>query len=388
MLMLTTSILFCSLFPIVSAFNFSHGTATQCDDLSLSWTGGSTPFYALLTPVRRALLHRRWNLQYYRPRCGLQLRAQYLVATVQVQLSYNNTDDPRSSESNRSFTFSGYSGAKQPVTILGVVPGGTSFVLNPPNGPTSYDWIANVFNGTSMLFSMFDSQGRNGGTSDLKIVGASDDKSCINSNSPSSTMTEGPTSTSGSDSSSSASPSSSDTPIGAIAGTVIGGLVFLAVAITLGLFFLRRRKSHSQDIRPWVDGTDGTDFQRHSQRLRTDFDYSGHSTAPLSEQFTPIPNSANPFTAPSEHDAESGVRRNSSYTHESSHPGTEVHPYTIQQSAGPSSTSAAQRKAAMAGVSTYKPSRYIVHTDAEDLPEEEPEQVVELPPAYTERKPR
>jgi hypothetical protein len=49
--------------------------------------------------------------------------------------------------------------------------------------------------------------------------------------------------------------------------------------------------------------------------------------------------------------------------------------------------STAQRKAAMAGVSAYKPSRFIVHTDVEDeLPPPNQDGVVELPPQYSERR--
>ncbi len=96
---------------------------------------------------------------------------------------------------------------------------------------------------------MADSQGRQGGSSDVKTVGTSTDQSCIDDSSPSSTAAP-----------SSASPTVSttttvillrlrrlpaaaqDIPIGAIAGTVLGGLVFLAAVITLALFFLRRKR--------------------------------------------------------------------------------------------------------------------------------------------------
>jgi hypothetical protein len=51
------------------------------------------------------------------------------------------------------------------------------------------------------------------------------------------------------------------------------------------------------------------------------------------------------------------------------------------------SMTSTQRKAAMAGVTGYAPSRFIVHTDAEDeLPEPNGEGVVELPPQYSERR--
>lgn len=52
-----------------------------------------------------------------------------------------------------------------------------------------------------------------------------------------------------------------------------------------------------------------------------------------------------------------------------------------------SMTSSARNKAAMAGVATYKPTRYIVHTDLEEAqPPDEGAEVVELPPQYSERR--
>lgn len=53
-----------------------------------------------------------------------------------------------------------------------------------------------------------------------------------------------------------------------------------------------------------------------------------------------------------------------------------------------SMTSSARRKAAMAGVATYKPpTRFIVHTDLEEVqPQDDGEEVVELPPQYSERR--
>jgi hypothetical protein len=50
--------------------------------------------------------------------------------------------------------------------------------------------------------------------------------------------------------------------------------------------------------------------------------------------------------------------------------------------------SSAQRKAAMAGLNAYKPpSRFILHTDVEDeLPPVDEDEVIELPPQYSERR--
>jgi len=51
-----------------------------------------------------------------------------------------------------------------------------------------------------------------------------------------------------------------------------------------------------------------------------------------------------------------------------------------------SSTSPSQRKAAMAGMQPYKPWRYVVHTDADEVPQPDDDGAIELPPRYSERR--
>ena len=106
---------------------------------------------------------------------------------------------------------------------------------------------------------MVDTIGRQGGASDVRVVANSNDRSCLNDLSPSSTsmtqtstqsqVTQKPSKTVTSSSSSLASVASSSVLVtsrgssaGAIAGTVIGTLLFLAVVVTLGLFFLKKRR--------------------------------------------------------------------------------------------------------------------------------------------------
>ncbi|KAK0208080.1 hypothetical protein DFS33DRAFT_408619 [Desarmillaria ectypa] len=304
----------------------------------------------------------------------------------------------------RIYTFSAYTSAVQPVTIMGIIPNGDTFVINPPNGPTEYDWTADVYNGTSIIFAMSDSQGRQGGSSDVKNVGTSTDQSCIDDSSPSSTAAPSSTSSASSttmttSAAASETTSSSGTPIGAIAGTVLGGLVFLAAAITLALFFLRRKRDRANRY------DDGTDLGRHSRRLQSDidlvdgYDTRSHANTPSGSAFpffdrgtdyassTPgseapdhyshgMPDSPpNPFVSPRDYDQGP----------------TSIDPFTAHHHSQPSSSqtmSSAQRKAAMAGAASYTPSRFILHTDAEDAPLPPPNEdgVVELPPQYSERK--
>ena len=51
----------------------------------------------------------------------------------------------------------------------GLIPLGEAFELDPPSGPTSFDWTANVANGTSLAFLMTDAKGRQGGSSSLLV---------------------------------------------------------------------------------------------------------------------------------------------------------------------------------------------------------------------------
>src|SRR6267154_122551 len=120
----------------------------------------------------------------------------------------------------------------------GLIPGGESVVLNPPTG-SSFNWVADVKAGTSLIFLMTDSQGRQGGSSDLMTVALSNDVSCLNATSPSST-TSVPSSTSSGvvTTSSGASPTSSQSTssssnVGAIAGTVVGCAIAIAALVTL-----------------------------------------------------------------------------------------------------------------------------------------------------------
>ncbi|KAF8898816.1 hypothetical protein BD779DRAFT_39725 [Infundibulicybe gibba] len=368
------------------------------------------------------------------------------TAVLQVEASQGgvcNTTDPGvafSFELNtalqqcRPYTFGNYSGAVQPITITGIIPGGTSFILNPPLGPTDFTWIDNAAAGSSVVFIMEDSQGRAGGSSDVTTVASSDDKSCLDNLSPSSTpgspsptSAPSPNTTSGA---ASTPTSSRSTSIGVIVGSIIGALLFLAVVLSLGLFYLKRRRPG------W--GFGGSGFKRKSRAdvdLTYDPDYvsnvhpyplpahQGVSSSSLARNLhdnDPFLNSV----SPSPHNQTPMYPQSLSYQQGSAqyHPPSDYHlplqtPLTqnshqsaSQHASRPSystsfastgevgfppvgsgssrdSMSTNQRKAAMAGQSTYKPSRFIVHTDVEDdlLPLGE-EEVVELPPQYSERR--
>lgn len=89
---------------------------------------------------------------------------------------------------------------------------------------------------------MTDSQNRQGGVSDILTVAESTDNSCLVVGSPSSTMpTSQPTS------SPTSSPSSKTSNVAIIAGSTVGGVVFLVLLIILGICW-QRRASRSSNV--------------------------------------------------------------------------------------------------------------------------------------------
>jgi hypothetical protein len=95
--------------------------------------------------------------------------------------------------------------------------------MDPPNGP-SYNWTTDIAAGTTMVFIMIDSRGRQGGSSDILTVASSDDSTCLNAHSPTSTASP---SASGTSAPVVTETASSQASVGAIAGTALGALIAL-----------------------------------------------------------------------------------------------------------------------------------------------------------------
>lgn len=152
-----------------------------------------------------------------------------------------------------------------PVSLYGLIPGGTAFQLPAPQSlsQTSYDWTVNVAQGTDLILLMADaSQAQTGGSTTLLEVGQGN-TGCMNDTSPSA----GGTGT-GSGTATSAGPSASisgvggvsggggsgqgnnggdggdggsKTPTGAIVGGTLGGVAFIVLLALLLFFCLKRR---------------------------------------------------------------------------------------------------------------------------------------------------
>jgi hypothetical protein len=472
-----------------NAFSYNFGTPSQCDSFPITWTGGSPPFQLFLIPVfgtprnisipASAFNNGQGSYSFPLPLAqqsrmvltmsdatGFNSGGTTNVLTVQPSKGGSCQTDAKvgftfqlnsALQQCRPFVFSGYSSATQPVTIGAVIPGGEVLIFNPAPSLTSFTWNANVLHGTFMIFFMTDAQGRQGGSSDLITVGISDDSSCLDSTSPSSTSaapsapssTKTPASSNSAAVPSSTSPSHHGTSMAAIAGTVIGALFFLAVIITLGLFFFRSKRDEMSSRQNFQSRRVGSEIDlnyNHSPPNYpnpSSYPYSTNTTStvasnPFLDSNYPLPPSQNQLAEPYQPSTfnDTASQRSSTllpyaigtlgYNNQSIQqfyppqqnysphsgpspledpfnpragppvlPGAEFDSFYVQ---GPSNQlttqqpmgrqpSAAQRKAAMAGVTPYKPSRFIVHTDVEDdLPPPNEDGVVELPPQYSERR--
>jgi hypothetical protein len=146
----------------------------------------------------------------------------------------------------------------------GLIPGGMAIPLHPPNG-TSYNWTVSIQEGTNLLIFMVDSQGRQGGVSDLLTVAASTDGSCLVVNSPSSTVSASsrPTSTQ-----STFTPGNHTSNAGVIAGATVGSVVFVILLVILGIC-CKRKMSRSSNVESYPvrlpHKDDGHEIKGHDQ---------------------------------------------------------------------------------------------------------------------------
>ncbi|KAJ6604583.1 hypothetical protein DFH09DRAFT_1123188 [Mycena vulgaris] len=413
-----------------ATFSFTSTAPTECDNLQISWTGGAgAGYYLSILPVYAVprnisipdsafsngngsfstTLTFAENTQFVLTMSdstgfGAGGSSQKLTVGKSLGGTCNTTipalafafTTPGSLQQCQPYQFTEYSDGVPPVTIMGVIPGGDSFVLHPPADSKEFEWTADVYNGTEVIFTMIDAQLRTGGSA-LSITSPSSDLSCINSDSPSVTMIDLSPPSSTSTASPSASSSVAATPrssTGAIAGSVLGALIFLAVLITLGLFFLRQRQEKRQ-----ARMAGGSQFHRTSRPLDSPLDLTqdarrdglnphpymsptpASSVAMFNGQPPSLQGSSNPPAHYQPHSQYLLSRQASDNPFETSHTATDIDPFMDR--GGSEVVSAGQRKSGMSGLTSYKPSRYVLHTDAEDdLPVNE-DGVVELPPQYS-----
>ncbi|KAJ3869973.1 hypothetical protein EV359DRAFT_28844 [Lentinula novae-zelandiae] len=289
----TKVLLLLELLPLTAAFSWTFQSApTQCQNLSISISGGGTPPYSVLiipsgstpftngTEVRKII-----SQQFSSNSVSFQLAypaESQLVAVVSDATGFGtggtsaeaevvSSSDSSCIDASKSVTpdwFLNLDPSNQLVQctatriwwtasnvsgnpfFFGVIPGGDSFVIPESNVNTTSDtgtgfsWTPNVREGTTMHIVGNDNNGNGTGGSSRLTVGQNlqNDNSCLNSNSPSSTAGTPaggsyPTDTSGD---SSGGSSTSNINVGAIVGGVVGGVLGL-LALLLIFYFIRRR---------------------------------------------------------------------------------------------------------------------------------------------------
>ena len=175
--------------------------------------------------------------------------------------------DPATPSQCQPMTITWPNNVTLPVSLYGLIPGGTAFQLPIPQSTseTSYDWTVNIDQGTDVILMMSDSSTiQTGGSTPLLEVGGGN-TGCMNDTSPraggggtgSGTAADpgasnisgvGGTSGGGSGQGNNGQGNEdggggggSKTPVGAIVGGTIGGVAFIVLLAILLFFCLRRR---------------------------------------------------------------------------------------------------------------------------------------------------
>ncbi|KAH9487006.1 hypothetical protein JR316_0001072 [Psilocybe cubensis] len=401
---------------VVNAFNFTNTNPTQCDDLTIQWTGGQPPFNLLVIPpgqilrnitippaafannagtftTQLALAEHQRVLFALSDATGVTAGGTSALFDVGASISgaQCNTTSPTAdfffSTDNdlfqcQPFPFSQYPNAVQPVTIIGFIPQSPPLIFHPPIGD-SFSWNpVNLTAGTSIAFYMTDSQGRNGGIANIEVIRLSNDQSCLttasSSGNPLPTGTLQPDST---------RVPSSHTPL--VAG-VVAGAAALILVLAFALFCVRRRRNQGPT-------------EKRSSRKPIDpvYEHAG-SPAPEGASYLMIPTqyTVTPLSEAETMSARSRKRQmmledraeNQSFPSDTSRiqSMTQYPPSTP----GPSSQFGTSGHSILSGYSSmvatspdsdprsqYKPSpRLIIHTDIAESSAEP----LELPPQYSE----
>lgn len=419
-----------------AAFSFVFTAPVQCGDLTVTWNGGTAPYQLLITPLFSTPQNITIPDSAYNGThgsftttlhiTGKQNEHRFLLTmsdstgfgsggtsglltagTNSSSQSCNTTDPgtdftydlPNALQQCQPYTWSNYFAATQPITIFGLIPLGKAFVLSPPQGP-SFTWQANIASGTNIVFVVTDSRGRQGGSTDFYTVTASNDASCINADSPGSTAQ----STAAATSTASSTPSSGTTNNATVIGaSIAGGAVFLVALASLIWFFLQRRNQ----LRRYEEDVSSVQVMTKQRRARSvdllPEDLSAHS-GPSTLYPHPSPRTGDPLQAQLYDANGRSVYEPDPYVLPPPSDPEGYFPHTDNGSGSRASMAGSGRHARALSVATTAtggmnkaqmaasgsvrsagPQRFILHTDAGEVDDNE---VVELPPMYTQVIPR
>ena len=188
-----------------------------------------------------------------------------------LQYAFYFYTDPATPSQCQPMTITWPSNVTLPVSLYGLIPGGTAFQVPIAQSPseTSVDWTANIAQGTDVILMMSDgSTVQTGGSTSLLEVGQGN-TGCMNDTSPSASGAgtgtgtaanpgapgvNGVGGTSGGGSGQGSNNQGNEdggggskTPIGAIVGGTVGGVAFIVLLGILLFFCLKRRRRERRE---------------------------------------------------------------------------------------------------------------------------------------------
>ncbi|KZV77456.1 hypothetical protein PENSPDRAFT_645113 [Peniophora sp. CONT] len=424
---------------LVHGFSFSTNQPTSCGNLEVTWTGGTAPFTLTIFGAFQAAFQVSVPADAFSNGKGsfstplpLAGGTNFVAAmsdatgfatggispTISTGAAVNgatcgNTthtpqwvyDTPSQATQCRAYPITGINPngvtPTYPITILTIVPGGTFQNYTVTSGATFTIPLLDIQAGSTLLVSTYDAAGRNGGDSDFLVVAQSGDSSCLSSKYLSSTVvstsSSTATATSASSSSTATSTSSADSATtvsgGTIGAIVAASIVGLGALAAIGFFCWKRNSGKRRYARNRVDMAGDYDeptlLATTSRRYEPDpFTLGAPNTEPFDWNHS-APTSATDLMATSgEVGAAAGAGAAASrYSYASHQPGVPSRHSTY--STGPATSLAPTTRSGKTnatGATRATQPRFIMHTDAADETTEEPEEVIELPPQYTERR--
>ncbi|KAK2461973.1 hypothetical protein APHAL10511_006436 [Amanita phalloides] len=421
------------IFPAVRGFNLLVGSPGECDPLNVTWSGSGRmvrPSHLLLIPPGGTIRNFSIPASAFNPgsangsyaiqHLNLPRGAQFMLSMSDTDGTFTggtsdlmtvgasqkhrdcNTTDPGpdfyySLDSPLTqcspYPFTQYKDAVLPIRILVNIPKRQPFVVHPPR-TDSCTWIANLSVGTRAAFSVYDAKNRVGGTSSIRIVGHSNNTSCLTAITtitsdpilpPTSSPTDGNPDASPTQSSSNPSPthsnSNTNTSKGLVIGISIGAWTLLGFATLIGFCCYKQsklRKARLRPVSPFVDLTYNS--SRQTVTFRPDEHGPRLSTAPLTSISVDSISGQGTSRTSKNHISSRGVSIGGSslYPHQ---PFPTQLPQTTSQPRN--SNRSAQNRDDTGARTTPYPSAVIMHTDISDPPGDP----IELPPQYSEYRP-
>ena len=283
------------------------------------------------------------------------------------------------------YNFYAYNGAgvTLPITVYGIIAGGTVFQRRAGATDERHPVLVDLPTGTNLVYWMTDARNQSGGLTDVLSVLSSEDTSCITADSPKVTG-DGPTAL---------EPDASELSTGAIAAAVVGTLIAF---VAIGAFiFIRKRKTNANNSgvlpEPFEAGH-GRQASRFSRRRRSvdllAANQQGyHQAAGIPSPLTPARNYPG-YQDPSFNSTDPSFAPDPFVGEPTPHTVTS---FQIQQESEVGVPPSTRRSSTSKGqLRTPGTPRFILHTDAGVVEPREPEddEVVELPPMYSDTRQR